>query len=216
MTPWQEDIGSEITRLENYRTKLLQDDLSRAAQPSSDSQKRAVIAISNNFLAYQNVNKQLSEIIRRSTPPDLGGTLSTIGSNQQKIEELKNEIRLAKNDLDVAKQRDKQIQLDPPHQSNYQGISIYFGLVKPVHFLSISILFGISILLLISAVLLLKENFLLGFPAVNISLSGATPTLTSTSFYKDPRLYATIAGASLIVIIFLSLKITNKLPVLPT
>jgi hypothetical protein len=214
MGSWQEDIGSEITRLENYRTKLLQDDLSRAGQPPSDSQKRAVTTVSNNFLAYQNVNRQLSEIIKRSTPPDLGGTLSTIGSNQQKINSLKKEIQLAKNDLDVAKQRDKQIQLDPPQQSNYQGISIYFGLIKPVHFISISILFGISILLLISAVLLLKENFLLGFPVASISISGVTPT--STSFYKDPRLYATIAGASLIVIIFLSLKIANKLPVLPT
>jgi hypothetical protein len=213
MTSWQADIGSEITRLENYRTKLLQDDLSRAAQPPSSSQKRAVTTISNNFLAYQNVNRQLSEIIKRSTPPDLGGTLSTIGSNQQKIDSLKKELQLAKNDLDVAKQRDKQIQLNPPEQSNYQGISIYFGLVKPVHFVSISILFGISVLLLISAVLLLKENFLLGFPVANVSFSGVTPM--TTSFFRDPRLYATIAGASLIVILFLSLKIANKLPVLP-
>ena len=214
MTSWEVDIGSEITRLENYRTRLLQDDLTKAAQPPSTSQRRAVATVTDNFLAYQNINKQLSEIIKRSTPPDLGGTLSTIGSNQQKIDALKKEIRLAKTDLDVAKERDTQIQLSPPQQSNYQGISVYFGLVKPVHFVSVSILFGISVLLLVSAVLLLKENFLLGFPVAGISLTGVTPE--STSFFSDPRLYATIAGASLIVILFLSLKIANKLPVLPT
>lgn len=214
MTSWEVDIGSEITRLENYRTHLLQDDLTKAAQPPSTSQRRAVATVTDNFLAYQNINKQLSEIIKRSTPPDLGGTLSTIGSNQQKIDALKKEIRLAKTDLDVAKERDTQIQLSPPQQSNYQGISVYFGLVKPVHFVSVSILFGISVLLLVSAVLLLKENFLLGFPVAGVSLSGVTPV--STSFFSDPRLYATIAGASLIVILFLSLKIANKLPVLPT
>ena len=208
---WQEDIGSEITRLENYRTKHLQDDITRANQPASKAQESASNTVKANFLAYQNVNKRLAEIIKRSTPQDLGSTLSKIGSNQQKVAELQHEIALAKSDLDTAKQRDTQIQLNPPQISNYQGISIYFGLVKPIHMISISFLFGISIFLLICTFLLAKENFLLGLPSV------ATVSTTTSSFsIKDPRILGTLLGASCIVILFLSLKVANKLPILPS
>ena len=211
---WQSDIGSAITRLEDYRTHHLQDDITRANQPPSDAQRRAKEAVQTNFLEYQNVNRQLSQIIRESMPPDLGSTLSRIGQNQQKVEELKKEIEQAKVDLETSEQRDSQIKQDPPQVSNYQGITSKFGITKPFHTISVSILIGASFFLLILSILLFKENFFEGL-FIPASVTHGVNT-TSTSFLKDPRVWGTLFGASCVAILFLSLKIANKLPILPT
>ena len=180
---------------------------------SARTPKEASNRIKRNFLAYQNVNKQLSEIIRKSTPQDLGATLSQIGVLQQNVANLKKEIKQAKSDLDTSEQRENQMKLSPPEISHYQGLSTYFGITKPLKFISVPILFGLSIFLVIASILLLKENFLFGLslnrPSIGISQFSLIDSI------KDPRIWATLFGASLIVILFLSLRIANKLPVLP-
>ena len=204
------DIASQITQLEDYRTHNLQDDLARAKQPGANPKFAA--RVMDSYRSYKNVNVELSKNIRDSTPPDLGSRLSTIGTNQQKVEQLKKEIAQAKTDLQTAQERDQQIKLDPPQVSEYQGISKYFGIVKPLHFISIPILLGAALFIFIVTVLLVKDNFLTG--VISASFGSTTPDL-STNPLKDPRVWATLFGASLIVILFLSLKIANKLPTLP-
>jgi hypothetical protein len=204
------EIATQITQLEDYRTHNLQDDLSRAQQ--RDANPKFITQVMDKYRAYKNINLELSKVIHNSTPPDLGQRLSQIGSDQQKIAHLKKEIRQAKTDLQTAQERDQQIKLDPPQVSEYQGVSKYFGIVKPLHFVSVALLLGSALFIFIVTALLVKDNFLTG---VVISTSGlGSPTL-STNFVKDPRVWATLFGASLVVILFLSLKIANKLPTLP-
>jgi len=210
---WQDDIDnlrSQITTLETYKSTNLVNDITVSQNPSSDAQRQALSRINSRFSQYQQVNTRLSELIKQNTPTDIGSTLSTIGTNQQKIGSLKQQIKAAKSDVDVAQERDSQIQMNPTHVSEYQGISVYFGLTKPLHKISVPILFGVSIFLLICAILLLKENLFAGITLPSISGPGAT----NTSFIRDPRLYGTLFGAACVVIIFLVLKMTNKLPVL--
>ena len=212
---WKDTISSEITRLEDYRIHNLPGDITRANQPASTAQKDASNRIKANFLAYQNVNKQLTQIIRQSTPQDLGATLSEIGKLQQTVAGLKSDIKRAKVDLETAEERDKQMKLSPPQTSDYQGSSTWFGITRPLKFATVPILFGTSIFLSIATILLLKEYFLLG---IHLPTAGHAPGLGASSIgaiIRDPRIWATLFGASLIVILFLSLRIANKLPVLP-
>jgi len=186
----------------------------RSTSGASVTPRDASNRIKNNFLAYQNVNKQLSETIRKSTPQDLGATLSQIGVLQQNIATLKSEIQHAKSDLDTSEQRESQMKLSPPEISNYQGLSTRFGVTKPLKFASVPILFGLSIFLVIASILLLKENFFNGL-SLGSSSRGFGPQISFMDYIKDPRIWATLFGASMIVILFLSLRIANKLPVLP-
>ena len=186
----------------------------RPTSGASVTPKQASNRIKSNFLAYQNVNKQLSETIRKSTPQDLGATLSQIGTLQQNIATLKSEINNAKSDLDTSEQRESQMKLSPPEISNYQGLSTKFGVTKPLKFASVPILFGLSIFLVIASILLLKENFFSGL-SLGSSSTGFVPQISFMDYIKDPRIWATLFGASMIVILFLSLRIANKLPVLP-
>lgn len=212
---WKDTISSEITRLEDYRIHNLPGDITRSNQPASTAQNDASNRIKTNFLAYQNINKQLTQIIRESTPQDLGGTLAEIGKLQQGLEELKSDIIRAKVDLETAEERDKQMKLSPPQTSDYQGSSTWFGITRPLKFVTVPILFGVSIFLSIATILFLKEYFLLGIHLPTAGHTSGIGILSISSIIKDPRIWATLFGASLIVILFLSLRIANKLPVLP-
>ena len=206
---WQHDIASAITSLEDYRTHHLQADLTVSNQPVGTAQQQAVARIAKNFLQYQNINRQLSDIIRRSTPPDLGSTLSKIGQDQQKIEQLKKEIAQARLDLETAEQRNAQVEHPQIPVSEYQGLTSSFGITKPFHMISISILIGVSFFLFIVSVLIFKDNFLTGL----LYSSGAGMASAGImGFLRDPRVWATLFGAACITILFLSLKIANKLP----
>lgn len=210
------DIASQITQLEDYRTHTLQDDLAKARQRATNAATmESTTRVMNNYRSYKSVNVELSKAIRDATPPDLGSRLSTIGANQQKIEHLKKEITQAKTDLQTAQERDQQIKMDPPQVSEYQGVSKYFGIVKPLHFISIPILLGSALFLCIVTVLLVKDNFLTGVFTASFGSAAAGAGHLFHNPLKDPRVWATFFGASLIVILFLSLKIANKLPTLP-
>jgi hypothetical protein len=205
--------GPNLTALQSRKDAL--DSYMSGVQFSTDrssSSAQSIANLFNNFRSWQMLNKDFATYIQNKTPQNISTTLSDIGTKQQQISTLKTEIKQAKSDSEVAEQRDTQIKLSPPETSNYQGLSTFFGITRPLKFISVPILFGISVFLLIVSILLLKENFLLG-----TGYSFGTPPSISTdvSILKDPRIWGTLFGASVIIILFMSLKIAGKLPVLP-
>ena len=199
-------IGRDIN------TGPLSHDITTSLSPGSSAAKTAAIAnVYNKFIDFQRLNNEISTYINNNSQ-NIGTILSDIGTKQERVNNLKSEIKQKKSDLEVADQRDTQIKLSPPQISNYQGLSTFFGITRPLKFISVPILFGVSVFLLIVSILLIKENFLLG---TGYSF-GAPSVSTDVSILKDPRIWGTLFGASLIIILFMSLKIAGKLPVLPS
>jgi len=209
---WKDDILSQKVALEQYRTSTLITDITK----SKDSDARVKTAALNNikakFLAYQALNKQLSQIVRESTPTDIGSTLASVGQLQQDIQNLKSELKTTQADVEVAEDREKQMQQDPVEVSNYEGVSAKIGVVKPLYRISVPFLIGSGLFLIIVSVLLFKENILVGIPVPTMPQQSSYSML---SFLKDPRIWGSLFGAACIVILFLALKISGKLPILP-
>jgi hypothetical protein len=209
---WKDDILSKKVALEQYRTSTLITDITK----SKDSDARVKTAALNNikakFLAYQALNKQLSQIVRESTPTDIGSTLASVGQLQQDIQNLKSELKTTQADVEVAEDREKQMQQDPVEVSNYEGVSAKIGVVKPLYRISVPFLIGSGLFLIIVSVLLFKENILVGIPVPTLQQQ---PSYSVLSFLKDPRIWGSLFGAACIVILFLALKISGKLPILP-
>ena len=208
------DTDTVLTNLQIRKTAL--DNYMMSTEFNIDKQRSpnnvSITRLFNNFGLWQLLNKDFATYIQNKTPQNISTLLSNIGTKQQQINTLKAEIKQAKSDSEVAEQRDTQIKLSPPETSNYQGLSTFFGITRPLKFISVPILFGISVFLLIVSILLLKENFLLG---TGYSFSTAPSISTDVSILKDPRIWGTLFGASVIIILFMSLKIAGKLPVLP-
>jgi hypothetical protein len=209
---WKDDILSKKVALEQYRTSTLITDITK----SKDSDARVKTAALNNikakFLAYQALNKQLSQIVRESTPTDIGSTLASVGQLQQDIQNLKSELKTTRADVEVAEDRQTQMQQDPVEVSNYEGVSAKIGVVKPLYRISVPFLIGSGLFLIIVSVLLFKENILVGIPMPTLQQQ---PSYSILSFFKDPRIWGSLFGAACIVILFLALKISGKLPILP-
>jgi hypothetical protein len=209
---WKDDILSKKVALEQYRTSTLITDITK----SKDSDARVKTAALNNikakFLAYQALNKQLSQIVRESTPTDIGSTLASVGQLQQDIQNLKSELKTTQADVEVAEDREKQMQQDPVEVSNYEGVSAKIGVVKPLYRISVPFLIGSGLFLIIVSVLLFKENILVGIPVPTLQQQ---PSYSVLSFLKDPRIWGSLFGAACIVILFLALKISGKPPILP-
>jgi len=209
---WKDDILSKKVALEQYRTSTLITDITK----SKDSDARVKTAALNNikakFLAYQALNKQLSQIVRESTPTDIGSTLASVGQLQQDIQNLKSELKTTQADVEVAEDRQTQMQQDPVEVSNYEGVSAKIGVVKPLYRISVPFLIGTGLFLIIVSVLLFKENILVGIPVPTLPQQSSYSVL---SFLKDPRIWGSLFGAACIVILFLALKISGKLPILP-
>jgi hypothetical protein len=211
MPRWDDNVLAEKTRLETYRTRMLPNDITRSRDGDDITRNAALITINRNFLAYQNLNKELSQIVREATPDDIGGSLQSVGTLQQDILRLKDDLKMATADAEVAADRESQIQQDPVVVSNYEGISAKVGFVKPLNHISVAILIGSGIFLIIVSILLFKENILAGLPPLPAIQQGSS----IVTFFKDPRVWGTLFGSACIVILFLALKIAGKLPTLP-
>lgn len=213
MPRWDDNVLAEKTRLENYRTRTLPNDITRSRDGDQITKGRALDTINRNFLAYQNLNKDLSQIVRRATPQDIGSSLASVGQLQQDLLQLKDDLKMATADAEVAVDRESHIQQDPVVVSNYEGISAKVGLAKPLNHISVAVLIGSGLFLIIVSVLLFKENILAGIPPLPAMQQGSSSSIVT--FFKDPRVWGTLFGSACIVILFLTLKIAGKLPILP-
>jgi len=213
MTRWDDNVLAEKTRLENYRTRMLPNDITRSRDGDQITSNAALLTINRNFLAYQNLNKELSQIVRQATPQDIGASLANVGQLQQDILQLKDDLKMATADAEVAADRESQIQQDPVVVSNYEGISAKVGIAKPLNRISVALLIGAGLFLIIVSVLLFKENILAGVPPLPGMQQGSSSSIVT--FFKDPRVWGTLFGSACIVILFLTLKISGKLPILP-
>jgi len=213
MTRWDDNVLAEKTRLETYRTTTLPTDITRSRDGNQRTSSTALQTINSNFLAYQNLNKNLSQIVRQATPQDIGASLASVGQLQQDIIQLKDELKMAIADAEVAADRESQIQQDPVIVSNYEGIGAKVGLAKPLNRISVALLIGSGLFLIIVSVLLFKENILAGLPPLPAMQQGSSSSIVT--FFKDPRVWGTLFGSACIVILFLTLKIAGKLPILP-
>jgi hypothetical protein len=211
MPRWDDNILAEKTRLENYRTTTLPTDITRSRDGDQRTKGPALETINRNFLAYQNLNKDLSQIVRQATPQDIGASLASVGQLQQDILQLKDDLKMATADAEVAADRESQIQQDPVVVSNYEGISAKVGIAKPLNRISVALLIGAGLFLIIVSVLLFKENILAGVPPLPAMQQGSS----IVTFFKDPRVWGTLFGSACIVILFLALKIAGRLPILP-
>jgi hypothetical protein len=209
---WKDDILSQKVALEQYRTSTLITDITKSKDADTRVKTTALNNIKAKFLAYQALNKQLSQIVRESTPTDIGSTLASVGQLQQDIQNLKSELKTTQADVEVAEDREKQMQQDPVEVSNYEGVSAKIGVVKPLYRISVPFLIGSGLFLIIVSVLLFKENILVGIPVPTMPQQ---PSYSVLSFLKDPRIWGSLFGAACIVILFLALKISGKLPILP-
>jgi hypothetical protein len=213
MPRWDDNVLAEKTRLENYRTTTLPTDITRSKDRNQQTKGTALETIKRNFLAYQNLNKDLSQIVRQATPQDIGSSLASVGQLQQDILQLKDDLKMAIADAEVAADRESQIQQDPVIVSNYEGIGAKVGLAKPLNRISVALLIGSGLFLIIVSVLLFKENILAGIPPLPAMQQGSSSSIVT--FFKDPRVWGTLFGSACIVILFLTLKIAGKLPILP-
>lgn len=209
---WKDDILSKKVALEQYRTSTLITDITKSKDSDARVKTTALNNIKAKFLAYQALNKQLSQIVRESTPTDIGSTLASVGQLQQDIQNLKSELKTTQADVEVAEDRQTQMQQDPVEVSNYEGVSAKIGVVKPLYRISVPFLIGSGLFLIIVSVLLFKENILVGIPMPTLQQQ---PSYSVLSFLKDPRIWGSLFGAACIVILFLALKISGKLPILP-
>ena len=209
---WKDDILSKKVALEQYRTSTLITDITKSKDSDARVKTTALNNIKAKFLAYQALNKQLSQIVRESTPIDIGSTLASVGQLQQDIQNLKSELKTTQADVEVAEDREQQMQQDPVEVSNYEGVSAKIGVVKPLYRISVPFLIGSGLFLIIVSVLLFKENILVGIPMPTLQQQ---PSYSILSFFKDPRIWGSLFGAACIVILFLALKISGKLPILP-
>uniref|UniRef100_A0A6C0IB41 Uncharacterized protein n=1 Tax=viral metagenome TaxID=1070528 RepID=A0A6C0IB41_9ZZZZ len=213
MPRWDDNVLAEKTRLETYRTTTLPIDITRSRDGDQQTKGPALDRINRNFLAYQNLNKDLSQIVRQATPQDIGSSLASVGQLQQDILQLKDDLKMATADAEVAADRESQIQQDPVVVSNYEGIGAKVGLAKPLNRISVALLIGSGLFLIIVSVLLFKENILAGIPPLPAMQQGSSSSIVT--FFKDPRVWGTLFGSACIVILFLTLKIAGKLPILP-
>jgi len=213
MPRWDDNVLAEKTRLETYRTTTLPTDITRSRDGDQRTSSTALQTINRNFLAYQNLNKDLSQIVRQATPQDIGASLANVGQLQQDILQLKDDLKMATADAEVAADRESQIQQDPVVVSNYEGISAKVGIAKPLNRISVALLIGAGLFLIIVSVLLFKENILAGVPPLPGMQQGSSSSIVT--FFKDPRVWGTLFGSACIVILFLALKIAGRLPILP-
>lgn len=144
------------------------------------------------------LNKNIGDKLREiSTQNDTGSLLTTNGQIQSEIRELEKKNAELKADAETAMLRDELVKDRNTAVNRHQ----LFFLNKPLNKSSIPFLWGLSILFVGIGVLIFKEMFPIGFvvtPGTGFNL---------ISFITDPRVLIAITLASIIVIIFLVMKI---------
>jgi hypothetical protein len=149
----------------------------------------------NDFITLnKNIGDKLREI---STQNDTGSLLTTNGQIQSEIRELEKKNAELKADSETAMLRDELIKDRNTAVNRHQ----LFFLNKPLNKSSIPFLWGLSILFVGIGVLIFKQMFPIGFAVT------AGNSFNLITFITDPRVLIAITLASIIVIIFLVMKI---------
>lgn len=156
--------------------------------------------------SYSTLNDDIMKYISsQSTDADLAGLLAQNGELQKHIkqfEKLQDELKV---DVESAVARDELL------RSRNEDISRHelFILDRPVRKGLIPYLWALSVLFVGIGLIIFRKT--IPIPSMNSGVIGVTPGLLFTigEFFKDRRIWMSLFGASLIVIIFLALKIAG-------
>lgn len=202
--------------LSDYRQNTLQNDLSfiqgnmsayvnmagnTYAPPNDDNvynkAKSRFDIVNAKLNEFSTLNKDITNKLQEiSAQNDTGQLLSQNGSLLQDIKQLETKVEEYKGDAESAQLRDELVKDRNTAVNRHQ----LFFLNKPLSKSSIPFLWGLSILFVGIGVLIFKQMF-------PLSLTATPGTFNIIQYLLDPRVLIALVVASLIVVIFLTMKI---------
>lgn len=168
--------------------------------------QQAAQSINTAKQQFQALNTNISTAIQQlSSSNDMGKLLLANGQLQQQIQQLEKTKQEAEEDATSAVLRDDLLR---SQQSNITSHKLFL-LGRPLKANSIPIIWALSVLFIGISLLIFQQLS----PIPNIfTLIFSMPTSSSIpvlDFLGDARVWGTLSGALLIVVLFLSLKIAN-------
>lgn len=159
---------------------------------------------------YQDLNKEFTELLKQeSDASDVVKSLQEFEEKKHIHQKLSSTLEEKKAELDIAKSRQESIPNASTEQSYVQGISGKLGFTRPIKKLSVSVLLGLSFLMLVVSSLILKDFFMTNVTTnMNVSYSSFDPqTIFGVS---QTTLQNILGGVSIVFILFAASLIIYK------
>jgi hypothetical protein len=160
-------------------------------------------------MEFQNLNQDMSTAIgTMSNTLDTGRLLHQNGTLQQDIQSLEKKKAVVENDASSAELREKALRFQNKDVNQHQ----LFMVNAPVSRTAIPYLWALSFAFVAVGLLVFTQLI----PPISLHAGVGTATAASAgvgqyilAFFKDTRVWMSLTGASVIVIIFLALKVAN-------
>jgi hypothetical protein len=202
------EIKNDIKELKRLITRYIENG-GQSQTDDTNPDYLKIVALSNKIKKAKDdffkINDDVAGKIKElATSQDIGKLLSENGIIQQDIQQLEKKKKETDIDAETAKERADLLRSSKSEVSSHQ----LFMTTRPIKKALIPVLWTLSFLFVIIGIIIFRR-FMPELAASSVAPSVPTAMGTTTGIFQDPRVWMSLTGASIIVIIILILKTTG-------